>query len=83
MTVPEPMSIPACVMLCAWLFSGIAAGLILYKKAAGKWLTSRAPKVLLGIMLFPFYTLPGLIGVIPMVLYKGIVLVRSGFEQNK
>lgn len=67
MTVSEPMGITKGVILCGWLFSGIATGIIFYKAIAKRWFTSMAPKILLAIITFPFFAFVGAIGVIPFV----------------
>lgn len=76
MTVSEPMGITKGVILCGWLFSGIATGIIFYKAIAKRWFTSRAPKILLAIITFPFFAFVGAIGVIPFVVYKAIRICK-------
>ncbi len=51
------------------LFSGIPAGLIFFSHIAKKWLTSAAPKIIIGFLTWPIYTLAGAVGAIPLVVY--------------
>lgn len=80
MTVLEPMGITKGVILCGWLFSGIATGIIFYKVIAKRWFTSMEPKILLGIITFPFFAFAGSVGVIPFVVYKVIRLCKSKLQ---
>ena len=41
------------------LFSGIPTGLIFYAHMMQKWLTPAAPKIMIGFIAFPVYTLAG------------------------
>ena len=77
MSVPEPIGLTKSIVLFGWLFPGIATGIIFYNGIAKKWLTPIAPKIFVGIITFPFYTLAGLVGLIPFIIYKGIVLFRN------
>ena len=77
MSVPEPVGFTKSIILFGWLFAGIATGVIFYIGIAKKWLTPIAPKIFIGFMTFPFYTLVGIIGSIPFIIYKGMVLFRK------
>ncbi|WP_069988271.1 hypothetical protein [Massilioclostridium coli] len=80
MPVPEPVDITMSITLFGWLFSGIATGIIFYLNISKKWLTPIAPKIFMGIITFPFYTLAGVIGVIPFTIYNGIMLFRKNLR---
>lgn len=77
MPLPEPIDITMSIMLFGWLFSGIATGIIFYLNISKKWLTPIAPKTFMGIITFPFYTLAGVIGIIPFTIYNLIILFRK------
>lgn len=77
MPVPEPMGHTKSIILFGWLFAGIATGGIFYNSIAKKWLTPIAPKIFIGFITFPIYTVAGTIGVIPFIIYKGIALFRN------
>ncbi len=77
MPVPAPLGYAKGIISFALLFSGMPAGWIFYNELSQKWLTSRAPKILIGIIMFPIYTCIGAVGAIPFVLYKGICLFRK------
>ena len=47
----------------------IPAGLIFFSHIAKKWLTSAAPKIIIGFLTWPIYTLAGAVGAIPLVVY--------------
>ncbi|MCI5690376.1 MAG: hypothetical protein MR286_05740 [Clostridiales bacterium] len=76
MPVPEPLGVSKSMLSFGLLFSGIPTGLIFYNGIAQKWLTPMAPKILLGVIAFPIYTLAGVIGSIPFLLYQSVVLLR-------
>ena len=61
MSVPEPLGF---------------TGLMFYSGIVKKWLTPIAPKIIIGFVTFPIYTLVGVIGSIPFIIYKGISLFR-------
>lgn len=76
MPVPEPLGVSKSMLSFGLLFSGIPTGLIFYNGIAQKWLTPMAPKIILGVIAFPIYTLAGVIGSIPFLLYQSVVLLR-------
>ena len=59
------------------LFAGIPTGLIFYSVIVKKWLTSIAPKIIIGFVAFPIYTLAGVIGSISFIIYKGIFIFKN------
>lgn len=75
--VPEPLGFARSIISFGFLFSGIPTGLIFYGNIAKKWLTPIAPKIIIGFITFPIYTLVGVIGSIPLVIYNGVVLFRN------
>ena len=77
MYIHEPIGIVNSIILCSILFAGISVGIIFYKGIVNKWFTPVAPKILLGIVIFPFYTLAGVIGVIPFIIYTVIKLLKN------
>lgn len=83
MPVPEPIGFPRSIISFGMLFSGIPAGLIFFSHIAKKWLTSAAPKIIIGFLTWPIYTLAGAVGAIPLVVYliyrlwKGRILCQK------
>ena len=77
MPVPEPLGFAKSIASIGLLLAGIPTGLIFYIGLAQKWLTPIAPKILIGFVAFPIYTLAGIIGAIPFIVYKGILLLRN------
>ena len=69
MQVPEPIGFSRSIISFGMLFSGIPAGLIFFSYIAKKWLTSAAPKMIIGFLTWPVYTLAGAVGAIPLVVY--------------
>ena len=54
MSIPEPIGFTRSIISFGLLFSGIPTGIILYSYLSSKWLTSKAPKVLIGVIAFLF-----------------------------
>ena len=79
MSVPEPLGFTRSILSFGLLFAGIPTGLIFYSVIVKKWLTSIAPKIIIGFVAFPIYTLAGVIGSISFIIYKGIFI----FKNNK
>ncbi len=77
MAVPEPLGLTRSILSFGLLFSGIPTGLIFYHGIARKWLTPIAPKIIIGFAAFPIYTLAGVVGSIPFMIYRGISLFRN------
>lgn len=77
MSVPEPLGFTRSILSFGLLFSGTPTGLIFYSGIVKKWLTSIAPKLIIGFVTFPVYTLVGVIASIPFIIYKGIFLFRN------
>lgn len=74
---PESLSLMHCVIGFALLLSGIPTGLMLYNHAARFWLTAAAPKIILGIVTCPIYITLGTVCSIPMLIYKGYILMKG------
>jgi len=77
MSVPEPLGFTRSILSFGLLFAGIPTGLIFYSGLVKKWLTPIAPKIIIGFVTFPIYTLAGVIGSIPFIIYKGIFLFKN------
>lgn len=75
--VPAPLGFARSIVSFGLLFSGIPTGLIFYSGIIQKWLTPLAPKIIIGVIAFPIYTLVGAIGSIPFIICKGISLLRN------
>lgn len=82
MAVPEPLGYTRGILSFGLLFSGIPTGLMLYCGIVRKWLTPIAPKMIIGLITFPIYTLVGAIGSIPFVVYKGLSLLRNNLNRD-
>lgn len=70
MSSSEPIGLTKSIINFGCLLAGIAIGGIFYNSIAKKWLTPIAPKIFIGFITFPFYTLAGIIGFIPFIIYK-------------
>lgn len=57
MSVPEPLGFTRSILSFGLLFAGIPTGLIFYSGLVKKWLTPIAPKIIIGFVTFPIYTL--------------------------
>lgn len=77
MSIPEPIGFTRSIISFGLLFSGIPTGIILYSYLSSKWLTSKAPKVLIGVIAFPIYGLIGAVCSIPFIIYKGICIFKK------
>lgn len=77
MPVPEPVGVLHGVIAFGLLFSGIPTGLIFYAHMMQKWLTPAAPKIMIGFIAFPIYTLAGAVGSIPFLLCRIYRLLRA------
>ena len=77
MTVPQPIGIVPCTILFGLLFSGIPTGLIFFSHIVRNWLTVLAPKVIIGFITFPIYTLAGAVGSIPFIIYNAYHLIKD------
>ena len=77
MSVPEPLGFTRSILSFGLIFAGIPTGLIFYSGLVKKWLTPIAPKIIIGFVTFPIYTLAGVIGSIPFIIYKGIFLFKN------
>ena len=67
MSVPEPLGFTRSIFSFGLLFAGIPTGLMFYSGIVKKWLTPIAPKIIIGFVTFPIYTLVGVIGSIPFI----------------
>ena len=61
MSVPEPLGFTRSIFSFGLLFAGIPTGLMFYSGIVKKWLTPIAPKIIIGFVTFPIYTLVGVI----------------------
>lgn len=77
MPVPEPVGLARAIASFTWLFAGMPTGLIFYAIVAQKWLTPIAPKIIIGFIAFPIYTIAGVVGSIPFVVYNVISLLSN------
>ena len=82
MAAPEPLGYTRGILSFGLLFSGIPTGLMLYCGIVRKWLTPIAPKMIIGLITFPIYTLVGAIGSIPFVVYNGLSLLRNNSNRD-
>lgn len=73
--VPEPAEPLNNIAGAGLLLAGVPTGLMLYRHIAGKWGLCAGKKLLIGIVTFPIYTLLGVVGGIPFLLYQVIRLV--------
>ena len=73
--VPEPAEPLNNIAGAGLLLAGVPTGLMLYRHIAGKWGLCAGKKLLIGIVTFPIYTLLGVVGSIPFLLYQVIRLV--------
>lgn len=69
MSVPEPIGFPRSIISFGMLFAGIPTGLIFFSNIVKKWLTPVAPKIIIGFLTWPIYTLVGVVLVVPFVVY--------------
>ena len=76
MSVPEPLGFTRSILSFGLLFAGMPTGLIFYSGLVKKWLTPIAPKIIIGFVAFPIYTLAGVIGSISFIIYKGIFIFK-------
>lgn len=70
MTVPEPIGYVRGVAGFGLLMGGIPTGLILFNHIIRKCLTPTAPKIIIGIIAFPIYTVIGVVCSIPFIVYN-------------
>lgn len=83
MSVPEPIGLTRCMIAFGLLFSGIPTGLLFFSSIIKKWLTPAAPKMIMGLITFPIYTLGGAIGSIPFMIYKTYLLTKDHRKDHK
>lgn len=72
--VPEPAEPRNNIIGAGLLLAGVPTGLMLYQYLTERWRIYAGRKLLLGIVAFPVYTLVGVIGAVPFLLYQGICL---------
>lgn len=72
--LPEPAEPLNNIAGAGLLLAGVPTGLMLYRHIVGKWGLCAGKKLLIGIVTFPIYTLLGVVGVIPFLLYQVIRL---------
>ena len=72
--VPEPAEPVNNIISAGLLMAGIPTGLMLYQYIADKWGLYAGRRLLIGIVTFPIYTLFGVLGAVPFLLYQGLRL---------
>lgn len=77
LAVPEPIPTEQCCIGFALLFAGMPTGFILMRNMLGRWLTPTAPRWLFFFLGFPIYTVLGAAAVLPFVVWKLILLIKS------
>ena len=77
LAVPEPIPTEQCCIGFALLFAGMPTGFILMRNTLGRWLTPTAPRWLFFFLGFPIYTVLGAAAVLPFVVWKLILLIKS------
>lgn len=75
MMIHEPIGIINSMMLGACIFSGVATGLMIYNHFTAK--IKFVIKVIVGILLFPFYSILGIVGVIPYFIFNIVLLIKN------
>ena len=75
MMIHEPMGIINSMLLGTGVFSAVTTGLILYNHLTRKFTV--AVRVIVGILAFPFYSIVGIIGVIPFLIYQVVLLIKK------
>ena len=75
MMIHEPMGVINSMLLGTCVFSGVTTGLILYNHLTRKF--TAAVRVMVGILAFPFYSIAGIIGVIPFLIYQVVLLIKK------
>lgn len=75
MMIHEPMGATNSMMLGICVFSGVTTGLILFNYLSRK--LTVAVRVIVGILTFPFYSIAGIVGVIPFLIYQVVLLIKK------
>lgn len=75
MMIHEPIGVINSMMLGICIFSGVATGLIIYNHFACK--LTLAMRVIIGIFIFPFYSILGIVCVIPYFIYNIVLLIKN------
>lgn len=73
--VPEPAEPLNNIIGAGLLLAGVPTGLMLYQRIADKRGLRAGRKLLIGLVTFPIYTLLGVIGAVPFLLYQVVRLV--------
>lgn len=73
--VPEPTEPLNNIIGAGLLLAGVPTGLMFYQHIADRWRLYAGRRLLLGAITFPIYTLLGVLGAIPFLLYQVIRLV--------
>ncbi|MFR2822445.1 MAG: hypothetical protein ACLTBQ_07455 [Thomasclavelia sp.] len=63
------------MLLGICIFSGVATGLIIYNRFTCKF--TLAMRMIIGILTFPFYSILGILGVIPYFIYNVVLLMKN------
>lgn len=75
MMIHEPMGVINSMLLGTCVFSGVTTGLILYNHLTRKFTV--AVRVIVGILAFPFYSIAGMIGAIPFLIYQVVLWIKK------
>lgn len=77
MPVPETPGFAKSIVLCGLLFSGVPTGFIFYIGIANNFTSSIVTKIIFGFLTYPIYAIAGVLGSIPFVIYKLIIIFKS------
>lgn len=75
MMIHEPIGTFNSMMLGICIFAGVATGLIIYNHFACK--LTLLMRVIIGILIFPFYSIFGMVGVILYFIYNIVLLFKN------
>ena len=75
MMIHEPIGTFNSMMLGICIFAGVATGLVIYNYFACK--LTLLMRVIIGILIFPFYSIFGMVGVIPYFIYNIVLLFKN------
>ena len=73
--IHEPIGTFNSMMLGICIFAGVATGLIIYNHFACK--LTLLMRVIIGILIFPFYSIFGMVAVIPYFIYNIVLLFKN------
>lgn len=75
MMIHEPIGVINSMLPGICIFSGVATGLIIYNHFTCKF--TLATRMIIGILAFPFYSILGILGVIPYFIYNVVLLMKK------